>query len=129
MASSNRRDVQGRIDPEGARGGAAGIAGAAGSRAAHRVPNPTPGPYGSPGPQELANPRFQGAAARSMDVGRTGEYHRENRVFPVVGDSYRPTTKIGDAVRKCGKHYYAICELHGSEMCGREINKLATDVF
>jgi hypothetical protein len=63
-----------------------------------------------------------------MDVGRTGEYHRENRVFPVVGDSYRPTTKIGDAVRKCGKHYYAICELHGSEMCGREINKLATDL-
>jgi hypothetical protein len=46
-----------------------------------------------------------------------------------VGDSYRPTTKIGDAVRKCGKHYYAICELHGSEMCGREINKLATDLI
>jgi len=64
-----------------------------------------------------------------MDVGRTGEYHRENRVFAVVGDSYRPTTKIGDAVRKCGKHYYAICELHGSEMCGREINKLATDLI
>jgi hypothetical protein len=63
-----------------------------------------------------------------MEVGRTGEYHRENRVLPVVGDSYRPTTKIGDAVRKCGKHYYAICKLHGSEMCGREINKLATDL-
>ena len=59
-----------------------------------------------------------------MDVGRTGEYHRENRVFAVVGDSYRPTTKIGDVVRKCGKHYYAI-----SEMCGREINKLATDLI
>jgi hypothetical protein len=64
-----------------------------------------------------------------MGVGRTGEYHRENRVFPVVGDSYRPTTKIGDAVRKCGKHYYAICKLHGSEMCAREINKLATDLI
>ena len=63
-----------------------------------------------------------------MEVGRAWEYHYENRVFPVVGDSYRPTTKIGDAVRKCGKHYYAICELHGSEMCGREINKLATDL-
>ena len=78
----------------------------------------------------LAYPvRFQGAAARSMEVGRTGEYHRKNRVFPVVGDSYRPTTKIGDAVRKSGKHYYTICKLHGSEMCGREINKLATDLI
>ena len=64
-----------------------------------------------------------------MDVGRTGEYHRESRVLPVVGDPYRPTTKIGDAVRKCGKHYYAICKLHGSEMCGRKINKLATDLI
>jgi hypothetical protein len=65
-----------------------------------------------------------------MDVGRTGEYHRENRVLPVVvGNPYRPTTKIGDAVRKCGKHYYAICKLHGSEMCGEEINKLATDLI
>src|SRR6516165_6743296 len=127
MQSSGRtREHRPRGD---ARYGAAGIAGAAGSLAAHRVPNPTPGPYGSPGPQELANPCFQGAAARSMDVGRTGEYHRENRVFPVVGDSYRPTTKIGDAVRKCGKHYYTICELHGSEMSGREINKLATDLI
>jgi hypothetical protein len=64
-----------------------------------------------------------------MEVRRTGEYHCENRVFLVVGDSYRPTTKIDDVVRKCGKHYYTICELHGSEMCGREINKLATDLI
>ena len=73
--------------------------------------------------------RWCGAAARSMDVGRTGEYHRENRVFPVIGHSYRPTTKIGGAVRKCGKHHYAICKLHGSEMCGREINEFATDLI
>ena len=63
-----------------------------------------------------------------MEVGWAWEYHYENRVFPVVGDSYRPTTKIGYAIRKCGKHYYTICELHGSEMSGREINKLATDL-
>jgi hypothetical protein len=58
-----------------------------------------------------------------------GKYHRENGVFPVVGHSYRPTAKIGGAVRKCGKHYYAICKLQGSEMCGREINKFATDLI
>ena len=38
-----------------------------------------------------------GAAARSMNNGRTGEYHCENGVFPVVGPSYRPTTKIRGA--------------------------------
>ena len=88
------------------------------------------GPMDRTALQGLAYPvRFQAAAARSMEVGRTGEYHCENRVFPVVGDSYRPTTKIGDAIRKCGRHYYTICELHGSEMCGREINKLATNLI
>ena len=41
-----------------------------------------------PALQGLAYPvRFQAAAARSMEVGRTGEYHYENRVFPVVGDT------------------------------------------
>jgi hypothetical protein len=37
--------------------------------------------------------------------------------------------KSGGAVRKYGKHHYAICKLHGSEMCGREINEFATDLI
>jgi hypothetical protein len=37
--------------------------------------------------------------------------------------------KSGTQFENAESIYYAICKLHGSEMCGREINKLATDLI